>query len=76
MALRVEEASQAYERGMRNVASAGPGVCRVCRAFVSPEYDTCYPCGHQPETLNAVAPITYSEHLGQMHTALRKLQVA
>ena len=44
---------------------------RICRGFNDPEYDTCYQCGHQPEVLDAVVPITYSEHLGQMHTALR-----
>lgn len=30
MALGVDEASQAYERTMRNIAVAGPGICRVC----------------------------------------------
>lgn len=71
MALGVEEASEAYERAMRNVAPPGPGVCRICRRFNDPKYDICFQCGHQPEVLDAVVPITYSEHLGQMHTALR-----
>jgi predicted amidophosphoribosyltransferase len=71
MALRVDEASEAYERSMRNMAPAGPGVCRVCRAFIDPEYETCFACGHQPQNVDVVVPITYSEHLGQMHTALR-----
>jgi len=71
MALRVDEASEAYERSMRNMAPAGPGVCRVCWAFVDADYETCYACGHQPANLDVVVPITYSEHLGQMHTALR-----
>lgn len=40
--------------------------------FVEAEYSECYPCGHtQPGLIDAVVPITYSEHLGQMHTALR-----
>lgn len=29
------------------------------------------PCDNQPDHLDAVVPITYSEHLGQMHDALR-----
>lgn len=56
---------------MRNIAAAGPGVCRVCWGFIDPDYETCYKCGHQPDCLDAVVPITYSEHLGQMHLALR-----
>lgn len=71
MAVGVDEASQAYQRAMRNIAPAGPGICRVCWGFVNPEYDTCYKCDHQPDSLDVVVPITYSEHLGQMHLALR-----
>jgi predicted amidophosphoribosyltransferase len=71
MTLGVREASEAYERSMRNMAVAGPGVCSTCRGFIDADYETCYPCGFQPSTLDAVVPITYSEHLGQMHTALR-----
>lgn len=71
MALSVEEASAAYQRAMRAIAQPGPGICRVCRGFTSPDFDTCYPCGHQPDNLEAVVPITYSEHLGQIHLALR-----
>jgi predicted amidophosphoribosyltransferase len=71
MGLSVEEASQAYEPAMTNIASAGPGVCRVCWSFIDPKYKTCFKCGHQPENLDVVVPITYSEHLGQLHTALR-----
>jgi predicted amidophosphoribosyltransferase len=71
MAVGVDEASQAYQRAMRNIAPAGPDICRVCWGFIDPEYDTCYKCGHQPESLDLVVPITYSEHLGQIHLALR-----
>jgi hypothetical protein len=71
MALTVDEASGAYERAMRNMALAGDGVCRICWTFTRPGFSTCYPCGFQPEMLDLVVPITYSEHLGQMHTALR-----
>jgi predicted amidophosphoribosyltransferase len=45
-------------------------VCRVCRTFTS-GYPTCYACGHQPEHADCVLPISYSVHLGQLHTALR-----
>lgn len=71
MALRVDEASEAYERAMRSIAPPGPKICRLCRGFVGPDYDTCFRCGFQPDSLAAMVPITYSEHLGQVHTALR-----
>ena len=56
---------------MRNMAAPAPGICPTCRGFIDPEYKTCYPCAFQPSVLDAVVPITYSEHLGQIHTALR-----
>jgi predicted amidophosphoribosyltransferase len=71
MALTVEEASRAYQQAMRSIAPAGPGICRVCWGFVDPDYGTCYRCGHQPDNLDVMVPITYSEHLGQIHLALR-----
>jgi predicted amidophosphoribosyltransferase len=71
MALTVEEASVAYEPAMRNVQPAGDGVCVVCHQLIDPAYSRCYSCQGAPHLLDAVAPITYSEHLGQMHTALR-----
>jgi predicted amidophosphoribosyltransferase len=71
MALQVDEASRAYERAMRNIAVAGPGICRICWGFIDPDYEICYRCDHQPDGLEAMVPITYSEHLGQMHLALR-----
>lgn len=76
MALGVDEASQAYERAMRNIAVAGPGICRVCWAFIDPDYETRFKCGHRPDCLDAMVPITYSEHLGQMHLALRNYKDA
>lgn len=76
MALGVDEASQAYERAMRNIVAAGPGICRVCWGFVDPDFETCYRCGHQPDCLDAIVPITYSEQLGQMHLALRNYKDA
>lgn len=70
--LTVEEGSVAYVRAMRNPlpATAG-GVCEVCRTFIAPQFQLCYPCLQQPNHFATVVPITYSEHLGQMHTALR-----
>ncbi len=76
MALRVDEASEAYERAMRNIVAARPGVCRVCWRFMDPDFETCYRCAHQPNCLDAMVPITYSEHLGQMHLALRNYKDA
>jgi EAL domain len=71
MVLGVDEASQAYERAMRNIAAAGPGVCRVCWGFIDPDYETCYKWGHQPDCLDAMVPITYSEHLGRRGSRIR-----
>src|ERR1051326_7587565 len=69
--LTVTEASQAYQSAMRNVLPAQPGVCEICHTFNKADFPTCYRCGHRPDHIDAVVPITYSEHLGQMHTALR-----
>jgi predicted amidophosphoribosyltransferase len=69
--LTVREAAATYERAMRNVQPAGDGICATCHTFIDPAYNRCYKCSSQPEPLDAVVPITYSEHLGQMHTALR-----
>jgi predicted amidophosphoribosyltransferase len=73
LSLTVVEAAATYERSMRNVAPAAAGVCTTCHTFIDPHapWDTCYACGHQPSYLDVAVPITYSEHLGQMHTALR-----
>ena len=69
--LTVAEASAAYESAMRNVLPGGDGVCRICGTWIADGYFECYPCANQPNQLDAVVPITYSEHLGQVHTALR-----
>jgi predicted amidophosphoribosyltransferase len=76
MSVGVDEASEAYQRAMRNIAPAGPGICRVCWGFIDPAFATCYTCGHQPDCLDVMVPITYSEHLGQMHLALRNYKKA
>ncbi len=76
MALTVGEAAATYEKAMRNVLPAGPGICVVCHTFIDREYSRCYRCGNQPSELDAVVPITYSEHLSQMHTVLRQYKDA
>lgn len=69
--LTVEEASAAYLRAMRNIPAADTGICTICRTFIPPTYSVCRSCERQPRNLDVVVPITYSEHLGQMHHALR-----
>lgn len=69
--LTVEEAAGTYASAMRNVPVAQSGICATCKTFISTGYSTCRACGRQPRRLDAVVPITYSEHLGQMHDALR-----
>lgn len=44
---------------------------RSAITFIDPRYSSCYRCSRELEHLDVVVPITYSEHLGQMHTALR-----
>lgn len=46
------------------------GICSVCMTFTR-GFDTCYPCGHRRRAADAVLPISYSPHLGQLHAALR-----
>jgi len=45
-------------------------VCSVCMTFTH-GFDTCYPCGHRQRAADAILPISYSPHLGQLHAALR-----
>ncbi|MDA0184366.1 hypothetical protein OJ997_28940 [Solirubrobacter phytolaccae] len=71
MTLTVTEAAATYVNAMRNVLPAGPGVCDVCHTFIDPGYSRCYACSSQPSPLDVVVPITYSEHLSQMHKVLR-----
>ena len=70
-ALTVEEASETYLSGMRNVCPVGVGICSTCKTFIDPDFDRCFACSRQPDWFDAVVPISYSEHLGQLHTALR-----
>jgi len=69
--LTVAEAAATYQHAMRNVLPAGPGVCAICKTFIRQGFRACIPCERQPEVLDAVVPITYSEHFGQIHDALR-----
>jgi hypothetical protein len=71
-ALTVKEASETYASAMRNVPSAGEGICARCHCFIEPTYARCYKCGRAADSLDLVVPITYSEDLGQMHLALRR----
>jgi hypothetical protein len=68
----VQELSDPYANFMRNPLRPGDaGICRICLTFTDSQYDTCYACGHQSQYLDAVLPISYSVHFGQLHHALR-----
>ena len=54
---------------------ATAGVCSVCMTFTEGQ-DTCYPCGWEPRFADAVLPISYSVHFGQLHTALAQYKRA
>lgn len=69
--LSVKEATGAYEPAMRNVLPAASGICRTCGTWIDAGYRDCSPCNRSPDLLQPVVPITYSRHLGQIHTALR-----
>jgi len=70
--LTVNEAAATYASAMRNVPPARNGICAVCRTFIDPSYTICLTCKKQPNELDDVVPISYSEHLGQLHLALRR----
>lgn len=66
----VAELSGPYANFMLNpLAPEAADVCSVCSTFTE-GYSTCYPCGFQRGYADAVLPISYSLHLGQLHTAL------
>ncbi len=48
----------------------GPGVCEVCFNLTD-GYRRCYACTHGEQWLDAVAPISYSVALEQLHHVLR-----
>jgi predicted amidophosphoribosyltransferase len=47
----------------------GPGVCEVCFTFTD-RFTRCYTCARTPQSLDAVAPISYSPALAQLHYVL------
>lgn len=71
MTLSVVEAAATYAKAMRNIVPAGPGVCEICHTFINEDFARCYPCSSHPSHLDVVVPITYSDHLGQIHQVLR-----
>lgn len=70
--LTVDEAAATYTSAMRNVPRTGwaSGICSTCRTFIDPSYAQCFKCNEQASMLDVVVPISYSEHLGQLHHAL------
>ena len=72
----VAELSGPYANFMLNPRPpAAAGVCSVCLTFTEGQ-DTCYPCGWEPRFADAVLPISYSVHFGQLHTALAQYKRA
>lgn len=66
----VGELSDPYARFMLNpLPPATADVCSVCLTFTE-GFTTCYRCGHHATYADAVVPISYSVHFGQLHTAL------
>jgi hypothetical protein len=67
----VAELTGPYVNFMLNPAPpATANVCGVCLTFTD-GYSTCHPCGFQARSADAVLPISYSVHFGQLHTNLR-----
>ena len=67
----VVELSDPYANFMVNpLPPEADGVCIRCLTFTA-GYDTCYPCSRRRVVVDALLPISYSVHLGQLHTALR-----
>ena len=64
----VAELSAPYENFMYG-PRPGPDVCRVCFNFTR-GYERCYACTQNEDWLAAVAPISYSVALEQLHRAL------
>lgn len=66
----VRELSDPYANFMLNPpAPSTADTCSVCLPFTD-GFGTCYRCGHNHQYLDAVLLISYSTHLGQLHTAL------
>lgn len=68
----VFELSEPYTNIMLNPAPySADGICGTCATFTD-GYAECYPCANSMAYLDAVLPITYSVHLGQMHSVLNQ----
>ena len=68
----VVELSDPYANFLRHPLEPGtPGVCAVCLTLIEDQYSTCCPCSSQARGTDAVLPISFSVHMGQLHDALR-----
>jgi hypothetical protein len=67
----VGELSGPYANFMLNpLPPETEGVCSRCLTFTT-RYETCYACRRRTQVFDALLPISYSVHLGQLHAALR-----
>ena len=72
----VAELSSPYANFMLNPLPPGtPDVCSVCLTFTE-GHDTCFQCHSGARFADAVLPISYSVHFGQLHTALAQYKRA
>lgn len=67
----VRELSDPYTNFLLNPLSpTAQNVCSDCLTFTR-GYPRCYRCENCPRHVDAVLPVSYSVHFGQLHTALR-----
>lgn len=72
----VAELSAPYTNFMLNPPPhSAVDVCGVCLTFTQ-GFGTCYPCGHNARFTDAVLPISFSVHFGQLHTVLQQYKRA
>ena len=68
----VVELSDPYANFLRTPpAPDDPDTCSVCLTFTEDGFSRCYRCNHQPRAAEAMLAISFSVHMGQLHTALR-----
>jgi predicted amidophosphoribosyltransferase len=66
----VRELSDPYANFMLNPVPPGTeSSCSICLTFTD-GFARCYNCQFGPQHIDGVLPISYSVHLGQLHTAL------
>lgn len=66
----VSELSDPYANFMVNpMPTSAVDVCGRCTTFTE-GYATCYPCGFSTDFADAILPISYSIHFGQLHNNL------